>query len=226
MIGERLKEVREQIARSAEKSGRTKEDVTLIAVTKTHGPDVINKAIDAGVTDIGENKVQEILEKYDYVKPVKWHLIGHLQSNKVKYIIDKVSMIHSVDSVKLLSEIERQAEKQGVESIDCLIQINISGEESKSGIQPEELPGMLEYCQNLSHVKIKGLMTIAPFTETAESNREYFRQLRELAVDITNKNIDNVDMEVLSMGMSGDFQVAIEEGATMVRVGTSIFGER
>ena len=226
MIGERLKEVREQIARSAEKSGRTKEDVTLIAVTKTHGPDVINKAIDAGVTDIGENKVQEILEKYDYVKPVKWHLIGHLQSNKVKYIIDKVSMIHSVDSVKLLREIERQAEKQGVESIDCLIQINISGEESKSGIQPEELPGMLEYCQNLSHVKIKGLMTILPKGCDNVTQSLLFRNINKIFLDNKDKTYDNVYMECLSMGMSGDFTAAIECGATMVRVGSLIFGER
>ncbi len=216
----------EQIARSAACSGRSKEDVTLVAVTKTHGPDVINEAIDAGVTDIGENKVQEILEKYDHVKPVRWHLIGHLQSNKVKYIIDKVSMIHSVDSVKLLSEIERQAEKHGIDSMDCLIQINISGEESKSGIQPEELPEILEYCKTLNHVKIKGLMTILPKGCDNVTQNLLFRNINKIFLDNKDKTYDNVYMECLSMGMSGDFAAAIECGATMVRVGSLIFGER
>ncbi len=226
MISDRLNHVRAQIALSAERSGRNKEDVTLIAVTKTHGADIINEAIDAGVTDIGENKVQEILEKYDHVKPVRWHLIGHLQTNKVKYIIDKVSMIHSVDSVKLLDEIERQAIKHGVHSMDCLIQINISGEESKSGIPPRMLPEILEYCSKLEHVKVKGLMTILPKGCDNVTQNLLFRNINKIFLDNKGKTYDNVYMECLSMGMSGDFAEAIECGATMVRVGSLIFGER
>lgn len=226
MIKERLNYVSDLIAKSATLSGRTAEDVTLIAVTKTHSADVINAAIDAGVTDIGENKVQEILEKYDHVKPVRWHLIGHLQSNKVKYIIDKVSMIHSVDSIKLLDEIERQCKRQGVESMDCLIQINISGEESKSGIQPHELPEVLGYCEGLEHVKIKGLMTILPKGCDNVTQNLLFRNINKIFIDNKDKTYHNVNMECLSMGMSGDFTTAIECGATMVRVGSLIFGER
>ena len=207
-------------------SGRQAKDITLIAVTKTHSAEVINEAIDAGVTDIGENKVQEILDKYDSVKPVRWHLIGHLQTNKVKYIVDKVCMIHSVDSIKLLDEIERQCEKQAIDSMDCLIQINISGEESKSGIDPGELPGMLKYCETLKYVKIKGLMTILPKGCDNVTQNLLFRNINKIFIDNKHKTYHNVYMECLSMGMSGDFSTAIECGATMVRVGSLIFGER
>lgn len=220
-----LDKVRQNISAAAERSGRKAEDITLIAVTKTHGVDVINEAIDCGVTDIGENKVQEIMEKYDKVKPVRWHLIGHLQTNKVKYIIDKVYMIHSVDSIKLMDEIERQAEKHGVE-MKILIQINISGEETKFGIKPEETESMLLHAAKLKHVKVCGLMTIAPKINSNMSNRLHFDNIRKIYIDILQKKYDNVIMEYLSMGMSSDYETAIEAGSNMVRVGSAIFGAR
>ncbi len=226
-ISENLKTVRGKIIRSAEKSGRNGDDVTLIAVTKTHTAEMINEAIDCGVTDIGENKVQEILDKYEKVKKgVRWHLIGHLQTNKVKYIIDKVYMIHSVDSLKLMDEIERQAEKHGVDFIRILIQVNISGEETKFGIDKSEIENMLEHAKSLKHVKICGLMTILPKIDTEVSKRLHFRNIYDLFIDISGNKYDNITMSFLSMGMSGDFELAIEEGSNMVRVGTALFGER
>lgn len=224
-ISKNLEEVRKKIEAAALKSGRTGEEVTLIAVTKTHDADMINEAIDCGVTDIGENKVQEILEKYDKVKPVRWHLIGHLQTNKVKYIIDKVHMIHSVDSVHLMDEIERQAAKHEI-VMNILIQINISGEESKFGIRPEEVEEMLEHAQELKHVKVCGLMTILPKVDNQISNRLHFVNIKRIYIDISQKKYDNINMKYLSMGMSGDYETAIEEGSNMVRVGRAIFGER
>lgn len=224
-ISENLKEIRNKIDTAAKKSNRTLEDITLIAVTKTYSPDAINEAIDNGVTDIGENKVQEILEKYDLVKPVRWHLIGHLQTNKVKYIIDKVHMIHSVDSIRLMDEIERQAAKHNV-TMNILIQINISGEESKFGISPDELEDMLIYAGKLNNVKVCGLMTILPKIDTDISLRLQFVNIKDIFIDISNKKYDNVDMQYMSMGMSGDFEMAIEEGSNMVRIGRAIFGER
>ena len=225
MIKENLKVVRDNIKKAAEKSGRNPEDVTLVAVTKTHGADMINEAIDMGVTDIGENKVQEILEKYDYVKPVRWHLIGHLQTNKVKYIIDKVYMIHSVDSIKLMDEIERQAAKHNL-VMKILIQVNISGEETKFGIKPEEIEEFLKHAETLSHVKVYGLMTIAPKVDDGMSNRLHFDNIHKIYIDISAKKYDNISMKYLSMGMSGDYEAAIECGSNMVRVGSAIFGAR
>ncbi len=224
-LKKRLEDVRERIKRAAESAGRNAEDITLVAVTKTHEPDVINEAIDLGVTDIGENKVQEIVRKYDAVKPVRWHLIGHLQTNKVKYIIDKVAMIHSVDSIHLMDEIERQAEKHNL-TMDILIQVNISGEESKFGISPDEIDTFLEHASCLKHVKIKGLMTILPKNDNPMNNRLHFVNINKLYLDISGKKYDNVSMECLSMGMSGDFEQAIPEGANMVRIGSAIFGKR
>lgn len=224
-LKKRLEDVRERIKRAAESAGRNAEDITLVAVTKTHEPDVINEAIDLGVTDIGENKVQEIIGKYDAVKPVRWHLIGHLQTNKVKYIIDKVAMIHSVDSIHLMDEIERQAEKHNL-TMDILIQVNISGEESKFGISPDEIDTFLEHASCLKHVKIKGLMTILPKNDNPMNNRLHFVNINKLYLDISGKKYDNVSMECLSMGMSGDFEQAIPEGANMVRIGSAIFGKR
>ena len=226
MIENNLKQVRQLIADAAEASGRKADDVTLIAVTKTYGTDVINKAIDLGVTDIGENKVQEILEKYDHVKPVRWHLIGHLQTNKVKYIIDKVHMIHSVDSIHLMDEIERQAELKGIDSIDILIQVNISGEESKFGIKADNLEEFFCHCQSLNHVKIRGLMTILPKDCDDVTEKLLFCNIKEIFLDNKVKTYHNVYMECLSMGMSGDFVSAVECGSTMVRIGSRIFGER
>lgn len=225
-IKENLEDVRNRIKEAAKRSGRSAEDVTLIAVTKTHPADAINEAIRCGVTDIGENRVQEIMEKYDDVLPVKWHLIGHLQTNKVKYIIDKVHMIHSVDSIKLMDEIERQAEKKGVDEIKILIQVNITGEETKSGIDVENLSQMLMYAKALKRVKVCGLMTILAKFDTEIANRLHFRDIKEKFIDIASNKYDNITMEFLSMGMSGDFELAIEEGSNMVRVGTAIFGQR
>ena len=225
-IAENLRDVREKIRIAAEKSGRNEKDVTLVAVTKTHPAEMINEAIKNGVTDIGENKVQEIMEKYDKVLPVRWHLIGHLQTNKVKYIIDKVYMIHSVDSVKLMDEIERQAEKKGVSEIKILIQVNISGEESKFGIETGQIDEMIEHAKCLKHVKVCGFMTILPKFDSEFANRLHFRDINNKFIDISKNKYDNVTMKFLSMGMSGDYEVAIEEGSNMVRVGTAIFGHR
>ena len=224
-ISANLKMVREKICAAAKKTGRTGEDITLIAVTKTHPPEMINEAIDCGVTDIGENKVQEIVEKYDKVKPVRWHLIGHLQTNKVKYIIDKVHMIHSVDSVRLMEEIDRQAKKHGV-VMNILIQINISGEETKFGIRPDEIDEMLEAAERMSNVKVCGLMTILPKVDNTVSLRLHFINIRRIYIDISKKKYNNFSMKYLSMGMTGDYEPAIEEGSNMVRVGRAIFGER
>ncbi len=225
-IKENLEEVRKKIGEAAEKSGRCADDVTLIAVTKTHPVEMINEAVDLGVTDIGENKVQEILDKYDRVKPVRWHLIGHLQTNKVKYIIDKVYMIHSVDSVKLMDEIERQAEKHNVDTVRILIQINITGEETKFGAAPENVEEMLMHAKDLKHVKVCGLMTILAKFDSDFANRLHFRDINNKFIDISENKYDNITMKYLSMGMSGDYETAIEEGSNMVRVGTAIFGQR
>ena len=202
------------------------QDVTLVAVSKTHPAEMIMEAYDQGVRDFGENKVQELLSKYDDLpSDIRWHLIGHLQRNKVKYIVDKVWLIHSVDSLKLAETIEEQAVIHGVE-VNILIQVNISHEESKFGIDKEELTGLLKAVSALKHVHVQGLMTIAPFTEDPEECRWIFRELKNLSIDIDAMKIDNIRMKILSMGMSGDYKVAIEEGSTMVRVGTAIFGQR
>lgn len=224
-IGSNLKIIREKIAAAAKKSGREEKDITLIAVTKTHSPEAINEAIDCGVTDIGENKVQEIVDKYDRVKPVRWHLIGHLQTNKVKYIIDKVYMIHSVDSVHLMEEIDRQAKKHGV-VMKILIQVNISGEETKFGISPDEIDTMLEAAEGLTNIKVCGLMTILPKVDNSVSLRLHFVNIRRIYIDISKKKYNNISMQYLSMGMSGDFETAVEEGSNMVRIGRAIFEER
>ncbi len=224
-IRENLEEVERRIAAAAERSGRKREDILLVAVTKTHPADMMNEAIRLGVTDIGENKPQEVRDKYADVLPVKWHLIGHLQTNKVKYVIDKVCLIHSVDSVKLMDEIERQAEKHDVD-MDILIQVNISGEETKSGVSADEVEELLLHAGTLKRVKVKGLMTIAPKTDDSVTNTLHFDNMRQLFIDIQKKKYDNVNMKYLSMGMSGDYETAIECGANIVRVGSAIFGER
>lgn len=226
MIKENLARVHENIKIACQKSGRKPEEVTLISVSKTKPVAMLKEAYQAGSHEFGENKVQEIMDKYPQLPTdIRWHMIGHLQRNKVKYIIDKVCLIHSVDSLRLAEEISIQAEKKQVE-IDILVEVNIAQEESKFGTSREEAVLLVEEIAKLPHIHIRGLMTIAPFVENPEDNREYFRQIRELSVDIRQKNIDNVNMSVLSMGMTGDYMVAIEEGATMVRVGTGIFGER
>lgn len=225
-VSDNIKQVLENIKSACEKSGRNPEDVTLIAVSKTKPLPMLQEAYAAGSRDFGENKVQEIMGKFPQLpSDIRWHMIGHLQRNKVKYIIDKVALIHSVDSLRLAEEISSQAQKKKVD-IDILVEVNIAQEESKFGTSREEALQLVEDIAKLPHIYIKGLMTIAPFVANPEDNRKYFRQIRELSVDIMNKNIDNVTMSVLSMGMTSDYMVAIEEGATMVRVGTGIFGER
>lgn len=199
------------------------ENVQVVAVSKTRTKEEIDEVAKLGLTTFGENKVQEFVEKYD--PKYKWHIIGHLQTNKVKYIVGKTALIHSVDSFHLAKEIEKQASKKNV-CVDILVEVNIAEEESKFGIHKEETYELVRQISELPHVHIRGLMTIAPYVEDAEDNRMYFRGIHQLSVDIANQNIDNVDMDILSMGMTGDYMVAIEEGATMVRVGTGIFGAR
>ena len=225
MIRENLEAVRLKIQKAAKEAGVDPRDITLIAVTKTHSASIINEAITAGVCEIGENKVQEVIEKYPYVDPVKWHLIGHLQTNKVKHIVDKVSLIHSVDSEKLLDEIEKQSKLKNIVS-NVLIQINISGEESKFGIKPSETERLLEYCEHLENVKVRGLMTVAPKFYEEFTNAKHFENIRRIFVDIQGKKYDNSSMEYLSMGMSQDFEEAIRAGSNMVRIGSAIFGQR
>lgn len=227
-IKERFAEVKSRVDAAAVRSGRSSEDVRLIAVTKTHPASDINEAIDAGACDIGENRVQELLEKYDDVKDVNWHLIGHLQTNKVKQVIDRVCMIHSVDSLKLAKEIDKRAADAGI-VMDILIEINSAMEETKSGIPAADVRGLAEEITNqCGHVRIKGLMCIPPMAEEPEDSRPYFKETAKLFEDMKTWGLDPERFEPceLSMGMSGDFEVAIEEGATMVRVGSSIFGPR
>lgn len=226
MIKENLELVRQNIKNACEKAGRRPDEVTLIAVSKTKPVSMLKEAYSAGSREFGENKVQEIMDKYPQLpSDIHWHMIGHLQRNKVKYIIDKATLIHSVDSLRLAEEISSQAEKKQV-TANILVEVNIAQEESKFGISREEAIQLVKNIAKLPHISVKGLMTIAPFVTNPEDNRKYFRQIRELSVDIAKENIDNVTMSILSMGMTGDYMVAIEEGATMVRVGTGIFGER
>lgn len=226
MVRENLEAVGKIIKASCERTGRLESDVTLIAVSKTKPLELVQEAYEAGVRDFGENKVQDLLERIEAMpSDIRWHMIGHLQRNKVKYIVGKAAMIHSVDSLRLAEEISRESVKRGVET-DILLEVNVAGEESKFGVSVEEAPALAEAAAKLPAVHVRGLMTIAPFVEDAEENRLIFRKLKQLSVDIEGKSIDNVNMTVLSMGMTGDYSVAIEEGATFVRVGTGIFGER
>lgn len=225
-IKESIENIRKNMEAAAIKAGRDPGGLLLIAVTKTRNPQEINAAIDVGITDIGENKVQEIQDKYDKVNPVRWHMIGHLQTNKVKYIIDKVSLIHSVDSLKLAIEIDKRA-RQHNKTMDILIQVNAAEEESKFGIASDEtgimIQQILDSCPN---VRIRGLMSIAPLTGDPETTRKYFKEVNGLYQKYGNIDHPAIDFRYLSMGMSNDYQVAIEEGANTIRIGTSIFGER
>lgn len=225
-VAENIKEIEEKITAAAAKSGRRREDILLLAVSKTKPVAEIQKAVEAGLVSLGENKVQEIMDKYEPMGfGVHWHLIGHLQTNKVKYIVDKVDMIHSVDHEKLAQEIEKRAAAKNL-VMDILIEVNIAGEESKFGVRMEDAEELIRQISPMAHIRVRGLMTVAPFVENPEENREYFRKMKQLLVDINSKKIDNIEMDTLSMGMTGDYEVAIEEGATIVRVGTGIFGER
>ena len=226
MVVENLAEVEKHICEACARAGRSRDEVTLIAVSKTKPVSMIEELLPGGTRDFGENKVQELVDKYEMLpKDIHWHLIGHLQRNKVKYVVDKACLIHSVDSMRLAETISEEGVKKGV-TVPVLIEVNVAGEESKFGVTLEETEGLVREIAKLPSVQIKGLMTIAPYVEDPEENRVHFSRLKQLSVDIKNKNIDNVSMDVLSMGMTGDYQVAIEEGATMVRVGTGIFGER
>lgn len=226
MISKNIKSVCAEIDAACVKAKRNPEDVTLITVSKTKPVALLKEAYDAGSRDFGENKVQELLDKIPQMpEDVRWHMIGHLQRNKVKYIVDKVFLIHSVDSLRLAEEISKEAVKKQVE-VNILVEVNVAEEESKFGTTTEEAIALVESISKLPGIHIKGLMTIAPYVEDEESNRIFFRKLKQLSVDIERKNIDNISMNVLSMGMTGDYRVAVEEGATYVRVGTGIFGER
>lgn len=226
MIHENLKSVEKRIEEACKRAGRDRSEVTLIAVSKTKPVSDVEEAMKDGIVDFGENKVQEIVDKYEAIeKKLNWHMIGHLQRNKVKYIVDKVCLIHSVDSIRLAEQIDHEAAKKNL-VCPILIEVNVAGEESKFGVSTEEALPLIQEISKLNHVKVEGLMTIAPFVDNPEENRVHFKTLKNLQVDIKSKNIDNVSMDILSMGMTGDFEVAIEEGATMVRVGTGIFGKR
>ena len=225
-IRDHLNEVRENIQKACEKAGRSPQEVTLIAVSKTKPLFMLEEAYEAGARDFGENKVQEILEKHPKMpEDARFHMIGHLQRNKVKQVRPHAVLIHSVDSYRLAEQISQEAGKLGI-TAKILLEVNVAKEESKFGMMPEDVEEMAGQIAALPHLQIEGLMTIAPFVDDPEKNRPVFRKLYQLSVDIKKKNIDNVNMGVLSMGMTGDYQVAVEEGSTMIRVGTGIFGAR
>ena len=226
MLKDQLKEVQTHLSEACSHAGRDTKDVTLIAVSKTKPVEMLQEIYQEGVRDFGENKVQELVDKYEIMpKDIRWHLIGHLQTNKVKYIVDKVYMIHGVDSLKLAQEISKEAIKHNT-TVNILIQVNIAKEDTKFGVYEEDAVQLIEDISKLEGISVKGLMTIAPYVVNPEENRLYFQKMKQLSVDIIHKNIDNVCMDSLSMGMTGDYKVAIEEGATYIRVGTAIFGER
>ena len=226
MLEENLKKVEANIQAACERCGRKREEVTLIAVSKTKPVSMLKEVYDCGIRDFGENKVQELTEKYDQLpEDMKWHMIGHLQRNKIKYIIGKTELIHSVDSLRLAEAIEAESAKKDCIT-DILLEVNVAQEESKFGFSSEELLKEIDRFADFPHIRVKGLMTTAPYVEKPEENRIYFAKLKQLSVDITAKKVNNVTMSIFSMGMTNDYEVAIEEGATLVRVGTGIFGER
>ena len=226
MLKENLLQVEQNIEEACKRANRKRSEVTLISVSKTKPIETLKEAYDLGVRVFGENKVQELEQKIPaFGSDVSWHMIGHLQRNKVKYIVGKVDLIHSVDSLRLAEEIQKESEKKNVVS-NILIEVNVAEEESKFGIKCEEVLDLVKTISEFPNIHIRGLMTIAPYVVDSEENRWIFRKIKDLSVDIKDKNIDNVDMDILSMGMTGDYTVAIEEGATHVRVGTGIFGER
>lgn len=226
MIQDNLHQVEDKISAACERSGRSSEEVTLIAVSKTKPMEMIEELYAVGKREFGENKAQEMKEKCDSLPDdIEWHFIGHLQTNKAKYVVGRAAMIHSIDSLHLAEAVNRECEKKGCD-VSVLVEVNVAGEDSKFGVKPEETERLIREIAKLPHVHVYGLMTIAPFVENPEENRWIFRNLHKLSVDISGKNIDNIDMNVLSMGMTNDYEVAVEEGATHVRVGTGIFGER
>ena len=226
-IFENIKSVKQKIAKAAISVGRAPEEITLVAATKMNDADRVKQAVEGGIDVAGENRVQELMDKYEKgaYEGVPLHFIGTLQTNKVKYLVGKVDLIQSVDSVKLAKEISRVATKHGI-CQDILVEINIGGEESKSGISPSELEEIIEEISKMENIRVRGLMTIPPILSAEAKNEPYFRKMKELFVDISEKKYDNISMDILSMGMSSDFEEAIRCGATMVRVGTGIFGAR
>ena len=226
MVAEKLMDAERRVCEACRRAGRSRDEVTLIAVSKTKPVEMLEEVYGAGTRYFGENKVQELVDKYEVMpKDIHWQMIGHLQRNKVKYIIDKAELIHSVDSIRLAETIDREAEKKGIVA-NVLLEVNMAREETKFGLMPEEVPDFVRQIAGFQHIKVQGLMTIAPFVSDPEENRKYFANLRKLSVDIGKEKVDNVNMSILSMGMTNDFEIAIEEGATMIRVGTAIFGER
>ncbi len=246
MMKENILDIEQRIQRACDRAGRSRNEVTLIAVSKTMPNEKLVEAYHLGMRNFGENKVQELVQKYEdlsqeFDNDTVWHMIGHLQRNKVKYIVDKATLIHSVDSVRLAEQISLEAAKKNV-VCDILIEVNIAEEDTKFGVTLDEVPALLEELQIYKNIRVRGLMAVAPYTDNSEKNREYFKKLRQLYVDIKSKNNDNNcngsnieetapryklnNFDVLSMGMTGDFEIAIEEGATIIRVGTGIFGER
>ena len=226
MLCENLKKVEDNVDAACRKAGRSRDEVTLIAVSKTKPVEMLSTIYNQGIRDFGENKVQEMCDKMEQLpSDIRWHMVGHLQTNKVKYIVGHTTLIHSVDSLHLAKEIEKQAEKKDV-TVDILVEVNIAEEESKFGVTCKEVLPLIQQIAHFKNIHICGLMTIAPNVSNPEENRVHFRNLHKLLVDINGKNIDNINMNELSMGMTGDYEVAIEEGATYVRVGTGIFGNR
>lgn len=225
-ISDNLRLVEANIAAACKRAGRKREEVKLIAVSKTHPVEAIKEAIRCGIRSFGENKVQELKDKMEKLdESLDWHLIGHLQTNKVKYVVGKVSLIHSLESIRLAEALEKEAVKRGV-IVDVLVEVNIAGEDTKFGVLPENVEDFIREVAKFEHIRVKGLMTVAPIAQKSEENRKYFKNLNKIMVDLNSKNIHNVSMNVLSMGMTGDYETAIEEGATLVRVGTGIFGHR
>ena len=222
-IAENIAEIRKNMEEARKKSPNPEQPVTLVAVTKTRTPEQLNEVLAAGQNILGENRVQELMDKYDAVNPgADWHIIGHLQSNKVKYIADKVVLVHSLESESLAKELNRRMLEIG-HPMECLVQVNIADEESKFGLAKEEVVPFLEMVSNMPGIHVKGLMNIAPFFEDTEQVRPIFREMYQLFQELKEKQIPGIDMEILSMGMSHDYQVAIEEGANMIRVGRSMF---
>ncbi len=225
-ITENLSIVENKIAAACKRAGRERDEVKLIAVSKTQPVEAIREAIEYGINSFGENRVQELREKTEIIKDnLDWHLIGHLQTNKVKYVVGKVSLIHSLENIRLAEAIDKEAKKHNV-IVDVLVEVNIAKEDTKFGVNPEEAESFIREVLIFKNINIRGLMTVAPYTDISEENRKYFKQLKKIMVDLNSKNIHNVNMNVLSMGMTGDYEIAIEEGATLVRVGTGIFGSR
>lgn len=225
IILKNLQDIKNNIEKSCIKANRNIEEIKIIGVTKTIDIERIKILKELGINTFGENKAQELLEKYDNIEDARWHFIGNLQTNKVKYIIDKVDIIHSVNSLKLLEEINKRALNIN-KNMPILLEVNIANEESKNGLLEQDLPYIIDEIEKFKNITLNGLMCVAPFVENPNKNVKYFEKMRKLFIDISDKNKDNINMKYLSMGMTNDYQVAIEQGSNMIRIGTGIFGKR